>query len=78
MRTVSWLSESVESSLSAPEDESKRSDTGEEVPRSTTGSPEGASASSATANNDERLRKKAKWKGVTFPILGSDANNLGV
>ncbi|CAN0008104.1 unnamed protein product, partial [Ectocarpus sp. 8 AP-2014] len=58
-------------------DESKRSDTGEEVPQST-GSPEGASASSATADNDERLRKKAKWKGVTFPILGSDANNLGV
>lgn len=78
MRTVSWLSESVESSLSAPEDECKRSDTGEEVPRSTTGSSEGASASSATADNDERLSKRTKWKGVTFPILGSDSNNLGV
>ncbi|CAM9107710.1 unnamed protein product, partial [Ectocarpus fasciculatus] len=78
---VGWAHVDLPVSLRAGDfwkDESKRSDMGEEVPRSTTGSSEVASASSATPDNDERSRRRAKWKGVTFPILGSDVNNLGV
>lgn len=80
MRTVSWLSESVDSLSSVQEDASKQADTcpmDEDMSWSNVGSAEGAYILT-DANSSERSRMAAKVKSVAFPILGSDAKSLGV
>lgn len=80
MRTVSWLSESVDSLSSVQEDTSKQADTSptdEDMSWSNVGSAEGAHVL-ADVDNNERSRMATKLKSVAFPILGSDTKSLGV
>lgn len=80
MRTVSWLSESVDSLSSNQEDASKQADTSpmdEDMSWSNDRSAEGASVLT-DADSNERLRMATKLKSVPFPILGSDVKSLGV
>ena len=81
MRTVSWLSESAESSSSVQEDAPQPADTcptGEEtdVAFPNTGATE--RSSELTEADKEQSRIETKLRKVTFPILGSDATSLGV
>lgn len=81
MRTVSWLSESAESCSSIQEDPSKHADNGSTGGDTDTGTGGAEDASVlAEADNYERSRMEAalKMKSVAFPILGSDAQGLGV
>lgn len=80
MRTVSWLSESVDSSSSAQEEAWKHEVTDPtrgDVSQSNAGSAEGIPLAIDAEIND-RSTTDTKFDSKAFPILGSDMNGLGV
>ncbi|CAM9591597.1 unnamed protein product, partial [Scytosiphon promiscuus] len=80
MRTVSWLSESADSSSSAQEEVWKHDAIGPtraDVSWPSTGSVEGVCVET-DAESNERSRTDASLDSDAFPILGSDTSGLGV
>lgn len=80
MRTVSWLSESADSSSSAQEEAWKHESSGPtraDVSWPSTGSADGFSVA-IDAESIERSKTDTRLDSEAFPILGSDTKGLGV